>query len=290
MKAYIFPGQGSQFTGMAKDIYEQYPLVKNLFEQANEMLGFRIIDIMFNGPEEKLKETEITQPAVFLHSIALVKLAGENFQPAMVAGHSLGELSALVANQTMSFEDGLLLVQQRAKAMQDACCATPSTMAAIVGLDDAVVEKVCNECDEVIPANYNCTGQLVISGSVEGVQVASEKLKAAGARMIVPLKVAGAFHSKFMEPARRKLEEAILQTKFQKPLCPVYQNIDAKPHTDPMEIQQNLISQLTAPVLWTQTIQNMIQDGATSFIEAGPGKVLQGLVKKVNKTIEAVSI
>lgn len=290
MKAYIFPGQGSQFTGMAKDIYEQYPLVKNLFEQANEMLGFRITDIMFNGPEEKLKETEITQPAVFLHSIALVKLAGENFQPAMVAGHSLGELSALVANQTMSFEDGLLLVQQRAKAMQDACCATPSTMAAIVGLDDAVVEKVCNECDEVIPANYNCTGQLVISGSVEGVQVASEKLKAAGARMIVPLKVAGAFHSKFMEPARRKLEEAILQTKFQKPLCPVYQNIDAKPHTDPMEIQQNLISQLTAPVLWTQTIQNMIQDGATSFIEAGPGKVLQGLVKKVNKTIEAVSI
>ncbi len=290
MRAYIFPGQGSQFTGMAKDLYEQHLLVKNLFEQANEMLGFRITDVMFNGPEEKLKETEITQPAVFLHSIALVKHAGENFQPSMVAGHSLGELSALVANQTMSFEDGLLLVQKRAKAMQDACCATPSTMAAIVGLEDAVVEKVCSECDEVIPANYNCTGQLVISGSVDGVQVASEKLKAAGARMIVPLKVAGAFHSKFMEPARKKLEEAILQTNFKKPLCPVYQNIDAKPHTDPIQIQQNLISQLTAPVLWTQTIQNMIQDGATSFVEVGPGKVLQGLVKKVNKAIEAVSI
>ncbi|MDZ4847275.1 MAG: ACP S-malonyltransferase [Chitinophagales bacterium] len=290
MRAYIFPGQGSQFTGMAKDLYEQNALVKNLFEQANEMLGFRITDVMFNGPEENLKETEITQPAVFLHSIALVKLAGEKFHPEMVAGHSLGELSALVANQTMSFEDGLQLVHQRAKAMQEACSITPTTMAAIVGLEDAVVEKVCSECDEVIPANYNCTGQLVISGSMEGVQVASEKLKAAGARMIVPLKVAGAFHSKFMEPARKKLEEAILQTNFKEPLCPVYQNIDAKPHTDPIEIQQNLIRQLTTPVLWTQTIQNMIQDGATSFIEVGPGKVLQGLVKKVNKGVEAVSI
>lgn len=290
MRAYIFPGQGSQFTGMAQDIYAQHALVKNLFERANELLGIRITDVMFNGPEERLKETEITQPAIFLHSVALVKLAGENFQPAMVAGHSLGEFSALVANQTLSFEDGLLLVQQRAKAMQEACCSTPSTMAAVVGLDDAVVENVCSECSEVVPANYNCTGQLVISGSVEGVQAASEKLKAAGARMIVPLKVAGAFHSKFMEPARKKLEETILQTKFQKPVCPIYQNIDAKPHTDPAVIQQNLIRQLTAPVLWTQTIQNMIHDGATSFIEAGPGKVLQGLVKKVNKAAEAVSI
>ena len=290
MRAYIFPGQGSQFTGMAKDLYEQHALVQHLFKQANEMLGFHIIDVMFNGPEEKLKETEITQPAVFLHSVALVKLAGENFQPAMVAGHSLGEFSALVANQTLSFEDALMLVYQRSKAMQEACCVTPSTMAAIVGLEDAVVEKICSECDEVIPANYNCTGQLVISGSVEGVKVASEKLKTAGARMIVPLKVAGAFHSKFMEPARKKLEEAILQTNFKKPLCPVYQNIDAKPHTDPIQIRQNLIRQLTAPVLWTQTIQNMIQDGASSFIEVGPGKVLQGLVKKVNKAIEAVSI
>lgn len=290
MKAYIFPGQGSQFTGMAKDLYEQHTLVKDLFEQANTLLGFRITDVMFNGPEEKLKETDITQPAIFLHSIALVKLAGEDFQPAMVAGHSLGEFSALVASGALGFEDGLLLVQQRAKAMQDACSITSSTMAAIVGLEDNVVEQICGECDEVIPANYNCTGQLVISGSVEGVTTASEKLKAAGARMVVPLKVAGAFHSKYMAPAGKTLEEAILKTNFKKPVCPIYQNVDAKPHTEPQEIQQNLIKQLTAPVLWTQTIQNMIADGATSFVEAGPGKVLQGLVKKVNKTVEAASI
>lgn len=290
MKAYIFPGQGSQFTGMAKDLYEQHTLVKDLFEQANTLLGFRITDVMFNGSEEKLKETDITQPAIFLHSIALVKLAGESFQPAMVAGHSLGEFSALVASGALSFEDGLLLVQKRAKAMQDACKMASSTMAAIVGLEDNVVEKICGECEEVIPANYNCTGQLVISGSVEGVTTASEKLKAAGARMVVPLKVAGAFHSKYMEPARKELEAAILNTTFKKPVCPVYQNVDAHPHTEPQDIQQNLIKQLTAPVLWTQTIQNMISDGATSFVEAGPGKVLQGLVKKVNKSVEAVSI
>jgi len=290
MRAYIFPGQGSQFTGMAKELYEQHDAVKELFEKANALLGFRITDIMFNGTEEKLKETEITQPAVFLHSIALVQLAGESFQPAMVAGHSLGELSALVAGKTLSFEDGLLLVRQRAKAMQEACALAPSTMAAIVGLEDEVVEKICAESKDVVPANYNCPGQLVISGSVEGVHLAGEKLKAAGARMIVPLKVAGAFHSPFMEPASKELEEAILRVKFSRPVCPVYQNVDAQPHTNVDEIRRNLILQLTAPVRWTQTIQNMSRDGATSFIETGPGKVLQGLVKKINKTAEAAGI
>ena len=290
MRAYIFPGQGSQFTGMAKELYEQHDAVKELFEKANALLGFRITDIMFNGTEEKLKETEITQPAVFLHSIALVQLAGENFQPAMVAGHSLGELSALVAGKTLSFEEGLLLVRQRAKAMQKACALAPSTMAAIVGLEDEVVEKICTEFKDVVPANYNCPGQLVISGSVEGVHLAAEKLKTTGARMVVPLKVAGAFHSPFMEPARRELEEAILRVKFSRPVCPVYQNVDAQPHTNVDEIRRNLILQLTAPVRWTQTIQNMSRDGATSFIETGPGKVLQGLVKKINKTAEAAGI
>ena len=286
MKSYLFPGQGSQFTGMAKDLYQQHALVRELLEQANHLLGFRITDVMFNGPEEKLKETEITQPAVFLHSVALVKLAGENFYPDMVAGHSLGEFSALVANKTLSFEDGLKLVKQRAKAMQEACDATPSTMAAIVGLDDAVVEKICNEFKDVVPANYNCPGQLVISGSMEGVNLAGEKLKATGARMVIPLKVAGAFHSPFMEPARKKFAEAILSVKFNQPDCPVYQNVDALPHTDAQQIQQNLIRQLTAPVLWTQTIRNMIHNGATSFTEMGPGKVLSGLVKKVDKAVE----
>lgn len=286
MRAYLFPGQGSQFTGMAKELYEQNDAIRALIENANQLLGFRISDIMFNGPEEKLKETEITQPAVFLHSIAAVKFAAEGFHPGMVAGHSLGEFSALVASQTLSLEDGLKLVQQRARAMQEACDATPSTMAAIVGLDDAVVERICAEFADVVPANYNCPGQLVISGSVEDVNHASEKMKAAGARMVVPLKVAGAFHSPFMEPARKKLEEAIMRTEFSHPICPVYQNADGLPHKQPDEIRINLIRQLTAPVLWTQTILNMIHDGASSFSEMGPGKVLSGLVKKIDKAAQ----
>ncbi|HXH18304.1 MAG TPA: ACP S-malonyltransferase [Chitinophagales bacterium] len=288
MKSYLFPGQGSQFTGMAKDIYEQHAVVRELMEQANRLLGYRITEIMFNGPEQKLKETEITQPAIFLHSVALVKLAGESFKPGMVAGHSLGEFSALVASGTLSFEDGLILVRQRAKAMQEACDAVPSTMAAVIGLDDETVEKICAEFNDVVPANYNCPGQLVISGSVEGVARAGERLKAAGARMVAPLKVAGAFHSPFMEPARKKLEDAILHVTFSQSLCPVYQNVDALPHTSADEIRRNLIRQLTAPVLWTQTIRNMIHDGATSFTEMGPGKVLSGLVKKVDKAVEVV--
>ncbi len=284
MRASVFPGQGSQFTGMAKELYDQHDAARTLFEQANELLGFRIEEIMFNGPDDKLKETEITQPAVFLHSMAAVNLEGNNFHPDMVAGHSLGEFSALVASRALSFEDGLKLVQQRAKAMQEACDATPSTMAAIVGLDDAVVERICAEFTDVVPANYNCPRQLVISGSVEGVNHASEKMKTAGARMVVPLKVAGAFHSPFMEPARKKLEEAIMRAKFSRPICPVYQNVDGLPHTHPDEIRINLIRQLTAPVLWTQSILNMIHDGASLFSEMGPGKVLSNLVKKIEKT------
>lgn len=271
--------------GMAQELYAQHPLARDLLEHANHLLGFRITDIMFSGPEEKLRETAITQPAIFLHSAVLVKLAGEGFKPDMVAGHSLGEFSALVANRTLSFEAGLQLVRQRAQAMQEACDAAPSAMAAIIGLDDAVAEKICAECTNVVPANYNCPGQLVISGSAEGVRLAGEKLKAAGARMVVPLNVAGAFHSPFMESARKKLEDAILKAAFSKPLCPVYQNADALPHSEPHEIRQNLIRQLTAPVLWTQTIRNMLRDGATSFTELGPGRVLSGLLKKIDKTI-----
>lgn len=289
MRAYIFPGQGSQFTGMAKDLYEQHDSIRSLMEQANELLGFRITDIMFNGPEERLKETEITQPAIFLHSLAVVQLSGENFRPDMVAGHSLGEFSALVANKTLSFEDGLKLVQQRARAMQEACDATPSTMAAIIGLEERIVEKICAEFNDVVPANYNCPGQLVISGSNEGIKLACEKMKAADARMTVELKVAGAFHSPFMEPARKKLEQAIMQAKFNTPACPVYQNVDGLAHTQPDEIRINLIRQLTAPVLWTQTILNMISDGATSFSEMGPGKVLSGLVKKIDKAAQVTT-
>ncbi len=289
MRAYLFPGQGSQFTGMAKDLYEQHAAVKDLLEHANDLLGFRITEVMFNGTEEQLRETAVTQPAIFLHSIAVVKTMGENFQPGMAAGHSLGEFSALVAAGALTFEDGLMLVRQRALAMQEACDATPSTMAAVVGLDDAAVEKICTEIAQVVPANYNCPGQLVISGSVEGVQLASEKLKSAGARMVVPLKVAGAFHSPYMEPARKKLESAILQVKLKTPVCPVYQNVDAKAHDIPDVIRENLIRQLTAPVLWTQTIRNMIADGAISFTEAGPGKVLSGLVKKTDKAAEVVN-
>lgn len=281
--AYVFPGQGAQFIGMGKDLYEQHAEAQKLFDRANEILGFSITDIMFSGTAEELKQTKVTQPAVFLHSV-ITALTAENFQPDMVAGHSLGEFSALVVNKTLSFEDGLKLVSQRALAMQDACEATPSTMAAILGLEDAVVEEVCEKVDGVVvAANYNCPGQLVISGSTEAIKEACEKMKEAGAKRALPLAVGGAFHSPLMEPAREKLATAIANTAFQKPICPVYQNVDAKPYTDPAAIQANLISQLTSPVRWTQTVQNMVADGADTFIESGPGKVLSGLVKKIHR-------
>lgn len=291
MKAYVFPGQGSQFPGMGKNLYESSPLAKELFEKANDILGFRITDIMFNGTEEELKQTKVTQPAIFLHSVILAKTMGDSFHPDMVAGHSLGEFSALVANRTLTFEDGLVLVSKRAMAMQKACEQTPSTMAAILGLDDKIVEDICASITDhvVVPANYNCPGQLVISGSIEGVNIACEKLKAAGAKRALVLPVGGAFHSPLMEPARVELEAAINATAFSEPVCPVYQNVNASPVSAPSEIRKNLVSQLTAPVKWTQTMERMIADGATSFTEVGPGKVLQGLVKKVSKDIEAVS-
>lgn len=293
IKAYIFPGQGSQFPGMGKDIYENAPLAKELFEMANEILGFRITDIMFGGTEDELKQTKVTQPAIFLHSVILAKTLGESYIPDMTAGHSLGEFSALVANRTLSFNDALVLVSKRAMAMQKACEANPSTMAAILNLDDKVVEDICAEVSRsgeiVVAANYNCPGQLVISGSLNGVSMACEKLKAAGAKRALILPVGGAFHSPLMEPARAELESAINETKFNSPVCPVYQNVTAAAVTDPELIKRNLIAQLTAPVRWTQTIQQMIADGANSFIEIGPGKVLQGLVKKVNREVEAVS-
>ncbi|PCJ83149.1 MAG: [acyl-carrier-protein] S-malonyltransferase [Flavobacteriales bacterium] len=289
MRAYIFPGQGSQFPGMAKELYENSSLAKDLFEQANEILGFRITDIMFEGTAEELKQTKVTQPAVFLHSVILAKTLDE-FQPDMVAGHSLGEFSALVGNQTLDFEDALKLVSARASAMQKACEAVPSTMAAVLSLENEVVEKICEEIEGiVVPANYNCPGQLVISGQVEAINSACEKLKEAGARRALVLPVGGAFHSPLMEPARVELETAINNTNFNEPICPVYQNVDAQPHTNPEEIKQNLIAQLTSPVRWTQTVQNMCIDGASQFIEVGPGKVLQGLVKKVNAEVEAAS-
>ncbi|MDD5569906.1 MAG: ACP S-malonyltransferase [Bacteroidales bacterium] len=283
MKAYVFPGQGAQFVGMGKDLYENSSLAKELFEKANEILGFRITDLMFSGTDADLKQTKVTQPAIFLHSTILAKTIND-FKPDMVAGHSLGEFSALVANQALTFEDGLILVSKRATAMQKACEAQPSTMAAILGLDDKVVEEICTSINEiVVPANYNSPGQLVISGSMEGINIACEKLKAAGAKRALPLQVGGAFHSPLMEPARAELEVAINSTKFNTPLCPIYQNVNAKRVTEPEEIKKNLISQLTSPVRWTQIAQNMIADGATEFIEVGPGTVLQGLIKKVNK-------
>ncbi|HNY14629.1 MAG TPA: ACP S-malonyltransferase [Bacteroidales bacterium] len=283
MKAYVFPGQGAQFTGMGKDLYEKYPLAKEMFEKANVLLGFRITDIMFGGTEEDLKQTRVTQPAVFLHSTVLSAVTGENFRPEMVAGHSLGEFSALVANKTLSFEDGLLLVSKRASAMQKACEKRPSTMAAIIGADDKVVEDVCAGITEiVVPANYNSPGQIVISGSNEGIDKAIEELKARGVKRAIKLSVGGAFHSPLMEPARIELEEAINSTHFSKPVCPVYQNVNAQPSSDPGTIKINLIAQLTSPVRWTQSVLNMISDGATSFTEAGPGSVLQGLIKKIN--------
>jgi [acyl-carrier-protein] S-malonyltransferase len=290
MKAYVFPGQGSQFVGMGKDLYESSALAKELFEKANDILGYRITDIMFSGTEEELKQTKVTQPAIFLHSVITAKLLGDSFKPDMVAGHSLGEFSALVANGTLKFEDGLLLVYKRALAMQKACEAVPSTMAAILGLEDDVVEKICAEIDGVVvPANYNCPGQLVISGSVEAVNKACEKLTEAGAKRAMVLQVGGAFHSPLMERVRTELEAAIKATEFSTPMCAVYQNVNAKAVTNPEDIKQNLVAQLTAPVKWTQIMQQMIADGATSVVECGPGKVLQGLFKKVDRAFETSS-
>ena len=290
MKAFVFPGQGSQFSGMGKDLYTNVPAAKELFEKANEILGFRITDIMFEGTDEELKQTFVTQPAVFLHSVIMAKALGEEFKPDMVAGHSLGEFSALVAAGALDFEDGLRLVAKRAAAMQQACEAQPSTMAAVLGLDDKVVEDICAEVDGVVvAANYNCPGQLVISGSIEAVDAACERLKAAGARRALRLPVGGAFHSPLMEPAKVELQAAIEAAPFKAPICPVYQNVDAKPYTDPEQIKANLIAQLTAPVRWTYIVQNMLADGANSFVELGPGAVLQGLIKKVSRDVEAVS-
>lgn len=290
MTAYVFPGQGAQFPGMAKDLYESSAEAKELLESANEILGFRITDIMFNGTADELKETKVTQPAIFLHSVVLAKIS-DNFNPDMVAGHSLGEFSALVASGVLSFEDGLRLVSQRALAMQKACEINPSTMAAILGLEDQVVEDICSSIDDVVvAANYNCPGQLVISGSHKGIEIACEKAKEAGARRALPLPVGGAFHSPLMEPAREELEKAIDATTFSKGVCPVYQNVTAKASTDLDEIKQNLKIQLTAPVRWTQSVQAMVADGATHFVESGPGKVLQGLVKKIHREAEVASI
>lgn len=290
MKAYVFPGQGSQFPGMAKDLYDNDANAKVFFEHANDILGFRITDIMFNGNEEDLKQTKVTQPAIFLHSVILAKVLGDDFNPDMVAGHSLGEFSALVSAGAMEFSDGLQLVAARANAMQKACEAQQSTMAAILGLEDQVVEDVCASIDGiVVPANYNCPGQLVISGAVEAIDQACERLTEAGARRALKLPVGGAFHSPLMEPAREELAAAIETTPIEDPVCPVYQNVDAHPHTDPARIKVNLIHQLTAPVRWTQTMQAMLANGANSVIEVGPGKVLQGLFKKVDRALETSS-
>jgi [acyl-carrier-protein] S-malonyltransferase len=290
VKAYIFPGQGAQFVGMGKDLYDRSEKARELFEQANDILGFRITDIIFNGTDEDLKQTKVTQPAIFLHSVILAKVLGDDFKPDMVAGHSLGEFSALVAANALSFEDGLRLVATRANAMQKACEIQPSTMAAILGLDDFTVEDICQRVsDVVVPANYNCPGQLVISGSIAGVDRACELMIEAGAKRAIKLNVGGAFHSPLMEAARVELEHAILNTTINTPVCAVYQNIDAKPYTDPEQIKHNLNAQLTGAVRWTQTVMHMLEDGATSFTEVGPGSVLQGLVKKVNRQIPTES-
>lgn len=293
-KAYVFPGQGSQFPGMGKDLYDNNAQAKQLFENANDILGFRISDTLFTGTDEELKQTKVTQPAIFLHSVILASTIGESFKPDMVAGHSLGEFSALVANKTLTFEDALRLVYKRALAMQKACEINPSTMAAILNLEDKIVEDICAEITAsgniVVAANYNCPGQLVISGSNEGIAIACERLKAAGAKRALVLPVGGAFHSPLMEPARIELEAAINSTTFSNPICPVYQNVTAQAVSNPRDIQKNLIAQLTAPVRWTQSVQQMVADGATQFIEVGPGKVLQGLVKKIHASAEAMSV
>lgn len=291
MNAFVFPGQGAQFTGMGKELYDKSAIAKTLFDQADSILGFKISEIMFSGTADELKQTKVTQPAVFIHSV-VVALSQDSVYPQMVAGHSLGEFSALVANKTLSFEDGLQLVFKRALAMQRACDINPSTMAAILGLDDQKVEEICASITEeiVVAANYNCPGQLVISGSMKGIEIACEKMKAAGARRALPLQVGGAFHSPLMEPAREELAAAIASTKFMTPVCPVYQNVNAQPSTDVEVIKKNLIDQLTAPVRWTQLVQNMVNDGGTSFIECGPGKVLQGLVKKIAPQVEVSSL
>lgn len=290
MKAYVFPGQGAQFTGMGKDLYENSEIARKMFDKANEELGFSITNIMFGEDAESLKKTNVTQPAIFLHSVILAKVLASSFKPDIVAGHSLGEFSALVAAKYISFEDGLQLVTKRAIAMQQACEENPSTMAAVLGLENEIVEKICSEINEIVlPANYNCPGQLVISGSNKGVDIACEKLITAGARRAVKLPVGGAFHSPLMESARNELEKAIYETKFSKGICPIYQNVTGKAVTNPDEIKENLNKQLTASVLWTQSMQNMISDGLTSVIEVGPGKVLQGLFKKIDRKIETES-
>ena len=292
MKAFVFPGQGAQFVGMGKDLYENNPVAKEMFDKANEILGFNITDLMFNGTDEDLRQTKVTQPAIFLHSVILAKTMGDDFNPDMVAGHSLGEFSALVAAGALSFEDGLRLVSARAQAMQKACEKTPSTMAAVLALPDAKVEELCASVTEgvVVPANYNCPGQIVISGSIEGVDAACAKMLEAGAKRALKLKVGGAFHSPLMEPARAELADAIAHTDFHAPKCPVYQNVNAEPQTDPETIKKNLIAQLTAPVRWTQTVQNMIAAGADTFVEVGPGAVPQGLVKEISSEVATSGI
>ena len=292
MKAFVFPGQGAQFVGMGKDLYENNPVAKEMFDKANEILGFNITDLMFNGTDEDLRQTKVTQPAIFLHSVILAKTMGDDFNPDMVAGPSLGEFSALVAAGALSFEDGLRLVSARAQAMQKACEKTPSTMAAVLALPDAKVEELCASVTEgvVVPANYNCPGQIVISGSIEGVDAACAKMLEAGAKRALKLKVGGAFHSPLMDPAKIELEAAIKATEIHTPKCPVYQNVDALPHTDPAEIKKNLVAQLTASVRWTQSVKNMVADGADDFTECGPGAVLQGLIKKIDGTVNAHGI